>query len=154
MAFGRRLTGYLKTEELDALLELLALAIHRKADPLSYLRREVWSARRARNRSQRQEEDAVQLTNDRGALSAGYDGEDAIWASAPVESDPFLREQIKGALGKLSARQRACIDLKVEGHKPAEIALELNLSVKAVKDALYEAAKTLSRLLGEGGASE
>ena len=72
-------------------------------------------------------------------------------AGQDPQKDVARRLQLENALTKLSAEQRAVIDLRIiKGHSVAETAKLVGKTEAAVRSSQYRALQALSRLLEEG----
>lgn len=142
---ARYLARYLRAgEELGALLGWLVEALARKERPLSFLRCAVKDARKSREAAQERELEATRLTQASGELSSATEGEDRVWAGSQPLTDPLLREQLQGAMDKLSPRQlRAFLLVEVEALSAKEAGQEMGLAPKTVRNLASEARKIL-----------
>lgn len=150
LGLGRSLGFYMKTEELGALLQWVALAVQRGKHPLSIVRSYAYHHRLSRVAAARREQEWAQLSEDSGALSLAYEGERRlVWSVAAPRTDVFLREALERAIAKLPPRQRRVFLLSSEGFTCVEIGRLLKTSEGAARNLLSTAKKALRELLQE-----
>lgn len=128
----------------------LVEAIRREQHPGNYIRRAVTDARRSRSSAAEREESHVQELLDGGALSIAQDGDEQTFATWAPSTDPILRKRLAAALDKLSDKQRRIFVLSdVEELTDPEIAEQMGLAPKTIRNLLVEARKILRDTLGD-----
>lgn len=149
LALSRSLTKWSQSEEVGALLGWVVEALTRREDPLSFVRCAVKDARKSRKAQKAREEKHAQAISDSGALSIGREGEGFVWASEAPAFDPILRRKLQTGLARLTKSQREAILLASEGYSAAEIAAQLGVAPKTIRNLLVEARKNLRDILAK-----